>query len=104
MTYEDVIKQIQTQEPDVTPSQMFGMPVLKIGRKAFCGEWHGDMVFKLDEGSPAHTTALQIPGAELFDPGMGKPMKEWVVVPQDQSEQWPKLALDSLEYVEKLAK
>ncbi len=102
MTYQDVYDQVHAQDPDVVLGKMFGMPILKIGRKAFAGDWQGSMVFKLSGDS--HSRALKLAGAELFDPGMGRPMKEWVVVPKSQSEQWPSFALAALEYVETLTK
>jgi hypothetical protein len=36
---------------------------------------------------------------EQFDPGMGRPMKEWVRVPLEQSAVWPDYAAEALEYV-----
>ena len=35
--------------------------------------------------------ALAIPGAVPFDPGMGRVMKEWILVPADQSGEWERL-------------
>jgi hypothetical protein len=31
-------------------------------------------------------------GATLFDPGMGRAMKEWVLMPAAHAAQWPELA------------
>ena len=84
----------------VTPGQMFGMPCLKAGSKAFAGFYQDAMVFKL--GIPAHAQALALAGAHLFDPsGRGRPMKEWVVVPAEHSDQWSALAEAARQYVEK---
>src|SRR4051794_23071133 len=78
--------------------KMFGMPVLKAGSKAFAGFSAGAMVFKL--AAPAHAAALALPGAHLFDPmGQGRAMREWVVVPAAQQEQWAALAQQAFEYV-----
>ena len=50
------------------------------------------MVVKLTD-KDAHAEALALDGAHLFDPGeRGRPMKEWVVVPQAHERQWPQLA------------
>ena len=77
------------------PGQMFGMPVFMRGRKAFGGPRSGDMVFKLT--GPEHAEALQLKGAHLFDPGdMGRPMKQWVVVPAAHAAQWERLARAAL--------
>src|SRR5579859_1567013 len=104
MTYDQVADELIKANPSVVRSQMFGMPVLKVGKKALAGDWHGDMVFKLAAASPAHTEALDIAGAELFDPGMGKPMKEWVVVPAASADRWDELAQAAFDYVETLTK
>jgi hypothetical protein len=79
----------------VIPSQMFGMPTLKAGGKAFAGLYEDAMVFKL--GGDAHSRALALSGAHIFDPsGMGRPMKAWVVVPAEYSSQWTELAREAL--------
>jgi hypothetical protein len=81
----------------VTKGSMFGMPCLKTGKKVIAGLWGDAMNFKLP--ADAREKALELPGAEPFDPGMGRPMKEWVVVPLAAAESWPGLARDALEYV-----
>ncbi len=79
-------------------SKMFGMPCLKIRKKAFCGLFGSDMVFKLT--GEEHKKALALAGARLFDPTeMNRPMKEWVVVPYKHSKLWKEFAIDSLKYV-----
>jgi hypothetical protein len=78
----------------VTTGRMFGARALKMEAKALgCLLRNGAMAFKLGAGTPAHTEALALPGAELFDPsGQGHPFKDWVEVPSDQSEHWLHLA------------
>jgi hypothetical protein len=98
--YEAIIEKM-TQEDGVTSSQMFGMPCLKVNGKAFAGLHKGKvMVFKLTD--MAHKEALSLPGAELFDPGMGRPMKEWVVVPPEHSGKWQHFAEEAKDYVERM--
>jgi hypothetical protein len=81
-----------------TESQMFGMPTMKVGGKAFAGvAGSGGMVFKLPPGEVR--AALELKGTELFDPGMGRPMREWVDVPGAQSRHWRALAEIALAYV-----
>lgn len=83
---------------DVAVSQMFGMPCLKVGGKAFAGVFGSSMVFKL--AGDAHAGALKLKGMELFDPsGMGRPMKEWVVVPATHARRWTDLASLARDYV-----
>ena len=81
-----------------TSGQMFGMPCLKVGGKAFAGLFHEAMAFKLQGDD--HAAALALPGARLFDPsGRGRPMKEWVEVPADHAARWPELGRQALQYV-----
>lgn len=55
-------------------------------------------MFKL--ANDAHSTALSLAGATLFDPsGKGRAMKEWVQVPFEHSGQWPKFTQSALDYV-----
>ena len=76
---------------------MFGMPTVKAGGRAILGCFGDAIVFKL--GGAAHARALGLRGAELFDPsGMGRPMKEWVVVPAAHAREWPALAEAAFEY------
>ncbi len=78
---------------------MFGMPTLKVRGKAFAGiPGSGGMVFKLPPDAVA--TSLRLTGAELFDPGgMGRPMREWVVVPSPHAGRWSELARTACAYV-----
>ncbi len=77
--------------------QMFGMPCIQAGRKTLAGYWRGAMVFKLPPS--AHAEALALAGAERFDPGMGRPMREWVVVPPAHAARWPEFAQAAWGYV-----
>src|SRR6266852_3390892 len=78
--------------------QMMGMPALKFQGKMFGGFYKDAMTFKL--GGDSHAEALALKGAHLFDPsGMGRAMKEWVVVPLAHSKRWPELGHKALEYV-----
>lgn len=81
----------------VTRGKMFGMPCLKSGKKVIGGVWGEAMNFKLPPD--AREAALGLAGAEPFDPGMGRPMKEWVVVPVAHADRWPELAEAALGYV-----
>jgi hypothetical protein len=85
-------------------SKMFGMPTLMVGKKAFAGipKGSGGLVFKLSPDDAQ--AALKLKGAELFDPGMGRPMKEWVVVPSVHAKRWGDLGASALEYVAASAK
>ena len=83
---------------DVQRAKMFGAPCIKVKGKAFAAFSQGRMVFKLR--GDAHAVALALPGAALFDPsGEGRPMREWVGVPDAHAEQWERLAEEALAYV-----
>jgi hypothetical protein len=82
---------------DTKRGKMFGMPCISVNGKMFAGLHKGSMTFKL--GESAREQALQIDGAVLFDPGMGRPMKEWVAVPAAQSDHWRELADQAYAYM-----
>ena len=82
-------------------SQMFGKPCFKVKGKAFVSYFDNCMVFKL--GGEAHRDALSLDGAMLFDPAKkGRPMKEWVQLPESYSDQWADFARSAIEYVDNL--
>jgi hypothetical protein len=94
--YDDVVDEITATSPAIS-GKMFGMPTLKNGTKAFAGFSDNAMVFKL--GRQDHAEALALPGARLFDPMGGRPMKEWVVVPATHASKWLELARAAMRYV-----
>jgi hypothetical protein len=96
MDWDDLTGAVTAAHPDVRVSQMFGAPCVKrdTGKVAFCS-WQGDVVFKLVDGR-SRTEALALEGAELFDPGMGRRMTEWVLVPASHAGRWLELAEQSL--------
>ena len=97
-TYDAVATELAATSPTTT-GKMFGMPCLKNNGKAFAGYYEGAMVFKLP--LPQHSEALNLSGAQLFDPsGRGRPMKEWVVVPVEHASRWSKFAHAALQYVD----
>jgi len=85
-------------EQNVAPGTWFGKLCLKVGGKVFAALWGDDMAFKLT--GEAHSEALQVEGAHLFDPrGQGHPMKAWVQIPAAQSSTWSHCARMACEYV-----
>jgi len=95
----DKIANELARNSDTKRGKMFGAHCLTVNGKAFAAlSTSGGMTFKLTGDD--HARALAIPGAALFDPsGMGRPMKEWVVVPAAQSAHWPDLADQARTYV-----
>jgi hypothetical protein len=101
-TFDSVAEEL-TATSDAVRGQMFGMPCLKRSGKAFAGDYHGDMVFKL-RGEP-HSQALALAGAHLFDPsGRDRPMKEWVVIPAEHAASWPEFSRYALDAASAAAK
>ena len=95
--YDAVVEEVTATSPSRS-SKMFGMPCLKNEHgKAFAGFYQEAMVFKL--GGAAHPRALALPGARLFDPMQGRPMKAWVEVPAAHAELWLELAQQALAFV-----
>ncbi len=94
--YEELVDALCARNDDVEPSQMMGMPCVKRSGKMVAGFTRGSMVFKLPDPG-AHTRALALQGAHLFDPsGEGRPFKQWVVVPDGHADEWESLAHEAL--------
>jgi hypothetical protein len=96
MTWEELVAEVTARHP-LRESKMFGMPCLKRAGekgergKVVAGLWKdGGLNVKLTDEAQREA-ALALPGAEPFDPGMGRPMKEWVLVPAAQSGEWQRL-------------
>ena len=97
MNFESLIEEFSSND-QVVEAKWFGKPCLKVDGKAFVVKFGRDLAFKLT--GEAHSEALNIEGAKLFDPrGKGSPFKEWVQVPSAQSSTWPDLAAQAYEYV-----
>ena len=96
--YDEICDDLVAQHPGAQLSQMMGMPCVKADGKLIAG-WVGSedaMVFKLPDES-VHAAALALDGSHLFDPGgMGRPFKEWVVVPATHAAEWSQLAGQAL--------
>lgn len=84
-------------EPGVTTGKMFGAEGLKIQQQVFAMEVKAKLVVKL---TPERAAELCAKGAaEPFDPGHGRPMKQWVTVSKRASVDWLQLSREALEYV-----
>jgi hypothetical protein len=93
--FNEIADELAARRDDVELGKMFGMPTIKRGGKATSGFWNGAMVFKLTN-EEKRDQALALDGAERFDPMGGRPMREWVVVPANHADEWPRLARDAL--------
>jgi hypothetical protein len=97
MNWDDLVEAVTARHPDIAPRKMFGMPCLKRANgKVVAGFWKdGGITVKLVDET-ARTAALALPGVDLFDPGMGRTMKEWVLVPVAQANEWERLVEQAL--------
>ena len=84
MTWEELVADVTARYP-LHESKMFGMPCLKRENgKVVAGHWKdGGLTVKLTD--TAQREAALAGGALPFDPGMGRVMKEWVLVPEAHS-------------------
>ena len=80
--------------------QMFGKPCLKVGKKAFVAFFKDEMVFKLGQ-QEIKSLLDQYPSSVNWDPsGKQRPMKDWLQIPVDHSDDWARLSKQALDYVE----
>lgn len=87
----------------IKKSNMFGMPMLKLGRRPIGGLDEDGIMFKLPVDSDEMKQALSLKGAHVFTPSMNgrtATMKQWVVVPFEHSAHYMDFATRSIEFVE----
>ena len=81
------------------PGQLFGKPSLKLGKAHFACGFQQCSVVKVGK----EAIEEMLPGFEgslLFDPsGKGRPMKDWLQIPETFKDQWPSLARQALDFV-----
>ncbi len=99
--YGEVVQALLS-DPRVMEANMFGMPALKVGGKAFAGLWKKQLVVKIDASHVQEL--LKTKAGKQFDPsGMGRPMKEWIAVKESESnakKKWLMLAEEAKAFVD----
>ena len=104
MTDAQVLDELAAQfktETNVATGKWFGKPCINANGKSFVVLFRGELAFKLS--GEAHSEALQLEGASLWDPrGKGHPMKEWVQIPAAHSSTWSRFASSAHTYVASL--
>lgn len=75
---------------------------LKIRKKIFAMFSKGDFIVKLQKERVAEL--LNSKEGQPYDPGTGKIMKEWVIIPEEFSEKWMDYTLEAKQFAENLAK
>lgn len=88
------------RDPRVGEAKMFGALGAKVGDKYFAMLYKGQLVVKLPADRAAALVARG--NAVPFDPGHGRPMKEWVAFASDLAARWAKLADEAKTFVETL--
>jgi TfoX/Sxy family transcriptional regulator of competence genes len=91
--YRRVVEELLDIDPDVSQTQMMGMPSLKAGGKLFAGFSENALVVKVGKDRVAELIGSG--RGEPFDPsGRDRPMRDWIVLslPADD---WSKLAQEA---------
>jgi hypothetical protein len=93
VTFEDVVRAFES-EPDVALGKGFHNAVLKRAGKIFAMDYDDTLVVKLPAGRCAEL--IETTSAIAFDRGQGKPLREWVVIADQES--WLALAREALAF------
>lgn len=83
-------------DPDVIAARMFGSDGLKTKGKVFAMLVKGSLVVKLPAARCAELVGSG--AARTFDPGHGRPMKEWIQLAENMDD-WVGLAAEAKAYV-----
>ena len=94
--FEGLIEE-QSSLRGIEVGKMFGSPVLKMRGRVFAMLVKKRLVVKLPKERV--DKLLQSPGFKRFDPGHGKPSKEWVAVDVSASRRWRSLVDEAREFV-----
>ncbi|HET6685648.1 MAG TPA: hypothetical protein VFH02_03880 [Jiangellaceae bacterium] len=85
--------------PDITAGTGFGKSRgLRVSGKIFAMFIHDELVVKLPRVRVDELVATR--GARNFDPGHGRLMKEWAVMPETAAGEWPTLVGEARSYVD----
>jgi hypothetical protein len=101
MTAEENWSKVKDHYLKMTDVQKQG-EALKIGKKMFCMLSKGNYVVKLPKGRVAEI--LNSGEGLPYDPGNGKIMKEWVIIPENTSDKWIEYASEAMEFAKTLTK
>ena len=88
--------------PETEPRKMFGYPCAFVKGNMMCGVFADRLMIRLSEADRARF--LNLPGAKQFEPMPGRPMKEYVEVPEAilRSPELKKWLKKSLAYAQSL--
>jgi hypothetical protein len=86
----DELKTHFSSKSDVTVLSGRGAQGIKRGGKLFVMFMKGDIMVKLPEKRV--TEIISMGEGEPYDPGTGKPMKNWVLIPASRKDLWIKFS------------
>lgn len=96
-TFEEIVLNME----GTALGSMFGKPCGKFSGKAFVSFFQDEMVFKLGK-EEIELIKPNYPGAQNWDPsGKGRPMKDWIQIPTDFTDDWQDLAEQAKASLEK---
>ena len=98
--FQPVMKLFASDE-SVTSMKAFGSLGLKVKEKVFAVDWKGSLVVKLPAARADEL--VEAKKAKKFDPGHGRPMKEWIAVAPGALD-WKALAREARAFVAATAK
>ena len=84
-------------DPGVVEGMLFGSEAVKDGGKVFAALRRDHLLVKLPAERVVELAAAG--GAEAFDPGMGRTMREWALVAPGRGAEWPGLVSEARAYV-----
>ncbi|HUB76071.1 MAG TPA: hypothetical protein VL977_03395 [Solirubrobacteraceae bacterium] len=96
LAYRALVEEL-LRDPEVSETQMMGMPALKLAGKLFGGRQGAELTLKIGRERAAELLAAG--RARPFDPsGRGRPMKDWVLLGEPSAD-WSELAGEALRFV-----
>lgn len=95
-TFERIATRLMSV-PGVSAGTMFGASAFKVRGKVFAMVVKGRLVVKLPSERVTHLVSAG--SGQLFDPGHGRLMKEWVAIPDGLRASWSGLVDEAKDFV-----
>ena len=94
--FEDLVEALG---PEVRRAQMMGRPTIMSGRTMVACLSGDRLGVKLGRSTDRFAEALELDGAEVFEPGPGHQFKDWVAIPVSSGDTWVPFTLSAIEWV-----